>query len=276
MTTETDVARHYATSGLLDRIVAGLGELGVEPDAAKPEDLRPIDEFHIGGFAATEALVGQLDLPKGARILDFGSGVGGPARHFAALTTGEVDGVDLTEEFVETAAALTAMTGVGRVRFHVGSALATPFDDASFDAAFLMHVGMNIADKPALMREAARVLKPGGVFAVYDVMRTGPGDLVHPLPWAKRPETSFVAPPADYRAAAEAAGFAVEAERARRDFALEFFAKQAAILRAKSGPPPLGLHLVMGPEAPQMIANMVASIEAGRIAPVELILRRAG
>jgi SAM-dependent methyltransferase len=125
------------------------------------------------------------------------------------------------------------------------------------------------------MREAVRVLKPGGVFAVYDVMRTGPGDLVYPLPWSKVPETSFVAPPEDYRAAAEAAGFTVEAERARREFALEFFAKQTAILRAKSGPPPLGLHLVMGPEAPQMIANMVANIEAGRIAPVELILRRA-
>ena len=104
-------------------------------------------------------------------------------------------------------------------------------------------------------------------------MRTGPGELQFPLPWAATPGTSFVGTPEDYRKAAEAAGFAVGPTRERRDFALEFFARLRALMEAGGGPPPLGLHLVMGETAGRKIENMVANIRAGRVAPVEMILR---
>ena len=68
-------------------------------------------------------------------------------------------GVDLTAEFVETANALSELVGLsGRVRAVQASALALPADDASFDAATMLHVGMNIADKTALVREVARLV----------------------------------------------------------------------------------------------------------------------
>jgi SAM-dependent methyltransferase len=271
---EPEVARHYGTGGLLDRIRAGLRQAGIDPDRARPADLKPVDEFHIGGAAATEALIDQAQLRRGMRVLDIGCGIGGTARLIAERAAAEMTGIDLTDEFVRTASALSATVGLGdRTRFRTGSALDMPFGDDSFDAALLLHVGMNIADKRALMAEAARVLRPGAPFLLYEVMRTGEGELDFPVPWASTPATSFVATPAQYREAAQAAGFEVAHERERRGFALDFFARMQARI-AESGPPPLGIHLFMGATAREKIANMVANIQAGRIAPVEMILRK--
>lgn len=272
---EAAVARHYGTSGLIDRIMAGLAALGIE--AARLDDLKPVDEFHIGGVAATEALVGQLVLRPGMEVLDIGSGLGGTARQVARATGAQVTGLDLTEEYVAAARTLSAMVGLAEAtRFETGSALAMPFGDARFDAALLLHVGMNIPDKARLFAEARRVLKRGGEFAVYEVMRTGEGELDFPVPWAESAATSFLATPDEYRAAARAAGFALTAERERRAFALDFFARMRERMKAAGGPPPLGIHLLMGESAPDKIANMVANIEAGRIAPVEMIMRAEG
>lgn len=275
MAVEQDVSRHYGIGGLLERIRAGLRQAGVDPERATAADLKPVDEFHIGGAAATEELLAQVPLDPHMAVLDIGSGIGGTARLIAGRTGARVTGVDLTPEFVETATALTALVGMDdRVSFRQGSALDMPFDDASFDLATFIHVGMNIEDKRRLMAEAARVLRPGAHFAVYEVMRTGEGDIAYPVPWAKTPETSFVAPPDAYRAAATAAGFGLLAERNRRDFALDFFTRMRARI-AEHGMPPTGIHLLMGEELRHaMIGNMIANIEAGCIAPVEMILRK--
>jgi len=110
-----------------------------------------------------------------------------------------------------------------RITLQQGSALEMPFDDGSFDAAYMMHVGMNIADKHGLFAEFARVLKPGGVFGVYDVMGTEDDGLIFPLPWAKTPDTSAVATPETYKSAFSDACLTVSAERDQRQFALDFF-----------------------------------------------------
>jgi hypothetical protein len=62
----------------------------------------------------------------------------------------------------------------------------------------------------------------------------------------------------------------------RRDFALESFAAQRAAMQAMGGPPPLGIHLLTGATGREKIQNMIANIEAGRIAPVEMICRLPG
>ena len=148
-----------------------------------------------------------------------------------------------------------------------------PVDDGNFDLATLIHVGMNLPDKVKLFSEVARVLRPDGRFAVYDVMRVGEDHPNFPVPWASTLDGSFLETPENYRAAATTAGFVLHAERARAKFALEFFENLKAVI-AKSGPPPVGLHLVMGQDAPTKIGNMVKAIEDGHVAPVEMIFKK--
>lgn len=273
--TETRVAEHYTTGALLLRVCEALKKLGVDPDAPTPEDLKPVDEFHTGGVQATDDLLGQLSIAPTDRVLDIGSGIGGTARHVAMRTGAHVTGVDLTPEFVETARELSALVGLADLTdFHTGSALALPVKNACIDHALLIHVGMNIEDKASLMTEARRALKPGGTFAIFDVMRAEDetSELIFPLPWSERPETSFVAPLAVYEAAAEDAGFTVTARRLRAGFALKFFEDVFARV-AEHGPSPLGIHLMMRETAGEKLKNYVDNVKAGRIAPTELILK---
>ena len=67
---------------------------------------------------------------------------------------------------------------------NTGNALALPFGENEFDAAYMIYVGMNIADKNQLIGEAARVIKPGGHFVIYDVMQMR-STLPYPLPWSE-------------------------------------------------------------------------------------------
>ncbi|RWE30458.1 MAG: methyltransferase domain-containing protein [Mesorhizobium sp.] len=276
-TVEPGIARHYEISGLEERILAALADTGVDVAHLRAVDLEAVDEFHIGGVAATRDLIGQLGLKPGARLLDIGSGIGGPARFVANNAGVDVTGIDLTQSYVDIATSLSKRTGMAdKTHFVQGSALDMPFADASFDVAMILHVGMNLPDKAKLMSEAARVLKPGGVFAVYDVMRLKDGALAYPLPWASNETISFVATPDDYRSAAAAAGFSVTAERPRGAFAVEFFAAMRARLaaaQAEGRKPSPGLGLVMGEAARTKMANLIAALEGGILAPVELLLR---
>jgi SAM-dependent methyltransferase len=138
----------------------------------------------------------------------------------------------------------------------------------------MFHVGMNIEDKGALMREVARVLAPGGTFAMFDVMQVGSGALTFPFPWGERAEFSFIAPPEHYRAAAADAGLTPMAERERAQFALDFFHAAFEAMKKNGGPPPVGIHLLMRETAGQKLTNYVAEIKAGRLAPVEMIFRK--
>ena len=272
MPANADVSRHYTHGELIEAIRAGLAALGKPPDAVTVDDLAPVDEFHIGGRKATADLLSQLRLSAGMHVLDVGCGLGGAARFVVSRYGCRVTGIDLTTEYVEAGNTLTDWVGLkDRISLHQGSALATPFADRSFDAAYMLHVGMNIADKGRLAQEVARVLRPGSRFGIYDVMRTGPGDLAYPVPWAATAELSAVADPQEYRRALQAAGFSVSGERNRRDFALAFFAELRAKTAAAGGPPPLGLHVLMGSSTPQKLENMIGNISASHIAPIELI-----
>ncbi|WP_306113338.1 MULTISPECIES: class I SAM-dependent methyltransferase [unclassified Roseovarius] len=274
---ETLVANHYAGATLLDNIRAALKEAGVDPDAPGIEDLKPVDEFHTGGLEATDALLDQLQITPETRVLDIGCGIGGAARHVAARTGAHVRGFDLTPDFVDTGAALSELVGMsGQTSFQVGSALDIPEPENSADLALMFHVGMNIEDKETVFSEAARVLTPGGTFALFDVMRGSDAALTYPFPWAEEAAFSFVSPPEDYRAAAKAAGFEQVAERDRSDFAKDFFERVFARIAQAGGPPPVGIHLLMHETGKTKIENYITHLHAGDIAPTEMIFRLPG
>ncbi len=277
MSDHQHVADHYTNGGLLAAIETGVAAMGKTPDDISVDELGPVDEFHIGGRQASEDLLSQLDLTAAHEVLDIGCGLGGGARLVASRYGSRVTGIDLTAEFVAAGNALSGWVGLAdRVTLDHGSALDLPYNADSFHAAYMLHVGMNIADKTALMTAVHRALRPGGVFAVYDIMRNGGGDVTYPMPWAADAETSALAPPDDYKQAFEAAGFEIVAERNRHDFAVAFFERLRARMAAAGSPPPLGLHIVMGGNAAQKLGNMIDGVADGRIAPVELIGRKAG
>lgn len=276
MTGADALTRHYDHGDLLASIKRGIEALGKTAETVTLDDLAAVDEFHIGGRQASIAFLDQMELGVGQEILDIGCGLGGPARFVADHYNCNVTGVDLTAEYISTGQALCDWTCLAdKVTFQQGSALEMPMADASFDHVYMMHVGMNIEDKASLCAEAHRLLRPGGCFGIYDIMLTGPGDLILPVPWSSLPETSFVCSAGAYKEALEAAGFMVTAERNRRDFALEFFEKQKAKAAAAGGPPPLSLHVVMGKNTGEKLGNLVANIAANRVAPIEIIARKA-
>jgi SAM-dependent methyltransferase len=275
MTTQEQVVRHYRHGALEKVLLDALAASGKDIDRLDPTDLSGVDEFHMGGRAATGLLARDLGLSAGQRLLDVGSGIGGPARHFASEFGCMVTGIDLTDEYVEVATELSRRCGLAdRVGFRQGSALALPFDAAAFDVATLIHVGMNIAEKDVLFAEVRRVLKPGGRFGVYDVMRMDERDVPYPMPWAADPDTSFLARPETYRTLLAQAGFSVEQEVDRRQFALERWEMMRADV-AKDGPPPLSLHTLIGPGSHERVGNVIKTLAEGTIAPIQMIARAA-
>ena len=271
---ERQVAEHYTHGTLESAILAGLDKLRGVSEAAPVDQLASVDEFHMGGRAATTAVAEQLRLSPGLRVLDVGCGLGGTARFLATAHGCRIAGVDLTPEYVEVGESLNRQLGLdAHISLSVASALAMPYEDSSFDRCTMLHVGMNISDKNALFSEIARVMKPGGYLVVYDVMRSDDQPLAYPVAWAQDEATSFVGSIEDYRNAMEANGFEILEEINKRDLALEFFKNIKARL-AEGGAPPLGLHIVMGKEAPQKVANMSANIQKGAIAPVQVLARR--
>ncbi|MEL7471539.1 MAG: class I SAM-dependent methyltransferase [Pseudomonadota bacterium] len=270
---EDRVSAHYTTEDLIGRIKAALAAAGADPDAPTPADLKPVDEFHTGGLAATEALLEQVSITPETRVLDIGCGLGGTARYIADRHGAAVTAFDLTPLYIDAAKELTALVGL-EATYHVGSALEMPVADGSADVATMFHVGMNIEDKAGLMSEAARVLAPGGVFALFDVMQMGEGELTFPFPWAEEAAFSFVEVPERYREAAAAAGLEPVAERERKAFTLDFFETAFAAVAEHGGPPPFGIHLLMRETAGQKIQNYVTCVKAGLLAPVEMIFRK--
>ena len=270
--TSAGITDHYASTDIAARLLAAL-RAAQGPDAPiTPDALAPLDHFHGRGVAATRELVALLEPRAGERILDIGCGIGGPARWIAARFGCEVTGIDLTAEFCRAAEALNAATGMtGRVHIRQGSALALPFEDASFDRAYSQNVAMNIADKPTFYREAFRVLKPGGVLALSNL--GGPPH--YPVPWAAVPENSFLATPEQTRGALDDAGFETLVFRDTTEAIRDGYAEMRRRLEAE-GLPPLGLHVLMGERMRELQVNSARNMAEGRLSAIEALVRRPG
>jgi ubiquinone/menaquinone biosynthesis C-methylase UbiE len=266
---------HYSAGGkLADRIAAKLKEAGKSVNELTTTDLAAVDEFHIRGRRATLELGEKLNLRESSSVIDLGSGLGGPARTLAETYGCSVTGIDLTEEFCETANMMSIWLGLEKkVEFVQGDATHLPFPDEHFDAAMTIHVAMNIAAKDKMYAEAKRTLKAGGRFAVYDVIQGDGGDVHFPVPWARDASISHLATHEEMQSLLSDAGFKILETKDSSEESLVWFQEMAKRI-AESGPPPVSFQLFFGDHFPEMARNQVRNLAEGRIRTISYICER--
>jgi SAM-dependent methyltransferase len=266
------VETHYTTGDLGEAILTALKAAGKDIDHLTPDDLAPVDEFHGGQRPATIRLAELVGFTGSERVLDVGSGLGGPSRYLAWRYGCHVSGVDLTAEFVRVAEMLTRRTGLTeRVDYRQGNALDLPFAEMSFDVVWSQNAAMNIADRDRLYREMRRVLKPGGKLALQEVALGPEGPPHYPVQWAREPSISFLLSQEAAREKLDAARFRVLVWQDTTEAALE-----AARRRVGGAEPPAGLgtHLILGPDWQAMARNSVRNLEERRVALFNAVLAR--
>jgi SAM-dependent methyltransferase len=269
------VSSHYGWPGLMEAIEREIRAKGIDPERVTVDQLAPVDNYHAFRLAGTLALASAATITAADRVLDVGGGIGGPARQLAVRFGCRVTVVDLTAEYCAVGERLTAWTGLSdKVSFVQGSALQMPFEDATFDVVWTQHASMNIADKAALYREIARVVRPGGRFAFFDLL-AGPNQPIHfPVPWAADPSVSFVLSPDETRTLITNAGFRETAWLTGSALEAELDRNESSGLETPAVPL-LDSTILNGADSARMGANVVRNLKEGRIVPVIGVFERA-
>jgi SAM-dependent methyltransferase len=186
------------------------------------------DQFGTATRTDLRRIADLLGVGPGHVVVDLGCGAGGPGLVVAQSTGAALVGTDLSAVAVAQARARAAAWGMGdRATFLVDDLSASGLPSGGFDGAMSVDVLWVVPDKPAALREAARVLRPGArfVFTTWEFAQSPPDE----------PQV------ADYRPLLEAAGFAVEHHETDGLFAARFRALSAGLgaareeLRAEAG-----------------------------------------
>jgi ubiquinone/menaquinone biosynthesis C-methylase UbiE len=154
-----------------DEILAKLSARGINLDTLTEDDLKDFDQDHYGGVQVVDILVDKAGIRREHHVLDVCSGMGGPARWIAYRHGCRVTGLDFTGSRVEAAKRLTRRVGLDQVvDFIRGDATAMPLPDARYDVVIGQESWLHIPDKPALIQQCARVVRPAGTIAFTDIV----------------------------------------------------------------------------------------------------------
>lgn len=155
-----------------EQILHALAARGVPLDRLDEDILKDHDQDHFGGTEANDILAAKAGIGAQDVVLDVCSGMGGPARYLAHRIGCRVVGLDFTESRHRGAQRLTQLAHLDHlVGFRHGNALDMPFADATFDVVIGQEAWCHVPDKPRLIAECARVVRPGGVIAFTDILR---------------------------------------------------------------------------------------------------------
>ena len=262
---------YYSPNDLYNKIITGLNKLGKDLSAVTLEDLQPVDEFHIRGDTATNELIKLAEFTPDMHILDVGCGIGGSTRRLSHQTGCCVTGIDLSDEYIDTAQRLTELLKMqDRVNFHAASALELPFDDNFFDGVWSLQMNMNVEDKLSWLKETYRVLKPGGRAVLYEVCGHKNTPLHFPVPWAQDSSMSFLIPPAAFRDVITAAGFVIDVWNDKTDLAQMAFANVPEP-KGELDLPILGVYLLVGNDIRTKAYNLRRNLQEERVSLIETV-----
>jgi SAM-dependent methyltransferase len=275
MANATAVTGYYDGPDLTGVVFDAIRDAGLDPDRLDLAQLAALDEFHALGRPATIALAELVGIEPGARVLDIGAGIGGPARVLADRYRADVTALDATERFCRLNEHLTRATGLAeRVSVVRGDALALPFADAGYELAWVQAVLQNVDDKAHLAAEIERVLVPGGRLAIFEAVQGPAGPPRHfPVPWADDASGSFLVPGQELRDVIAAAGLEILAWN-------EGSAVQPGIAAAAAelpSPPDNGLTLgLLMPNYAARMEGLARNIDEQRIELVQGVAAKPG
>lgn len=120
---------------------------------------------------ANEVLAEWAGIPKGARIIDAGCGLGNSSAWLAQHYNAKVTGITIAPNQAEAATKRITEAGINNVDFKVANYLEMPFEDNSVDVVWAVESVCYATDKGAFYKEAFRVLKPAGKIVIADFIR---------------------------------------------------------------------------------------------------------
>jgi SAM-dependent methyltransferase len=266
-----DIHSYYSPNNLFNKIIEGLNKLGKDLVNVTPDDLQPVDEFHIRGDVATRELIELAEFTPDMHILDVGCGIGGSTRRLSLETGCRVTGIDLSESYIDTAERLTRLLDMqDQVTFHACSALELPFEDNSFDGVWSLQMNMNVEDKLSWLKETYRVIKPGGRAVLYEVCGNKNTPLHFPVPWAQDSSMSFLVPPTLFRDVIMSAGFDIEIWNDKTDLAQKAFANAKEPV-GEANLPILGVYLLVGEDIQTKAYNLHRNLDEERVSLIETV-----
>lgn len=262
---------YYSPNDLYNKIIEGLTMLGKDLSKVTIDDLQPVDEFHIRGDVATKELIELSNFSPEMHIIDVGCGVGGSTRRLAHESGCCVTGIDLSDEYIDTAERLTKLLNMQeRVKFSACSALELPYEDNTFDGAWSIQMNMNIEDKLSWLKEVYRVLKPGGRAVLYEVCGHKNTPIYVPVPWAQDESMSYLVPPEAFRDVLVAAGFDIEVWNDKTDLAQKAFAHMQKPM-GEPELPELGVHMLVGNDILTKAYNLRRNLDEERVSLIETV-----
>lgn len=260
---DSPVEQHYYREGLYETIMHKLQEIGIT--AVTRKDISGVDEFHIRGAAVSQELAKDAGFEKNNTVLDIGCGLGGACRMIAEEYGCNVTGIDITEEYIQTAERLTQLIKVeGKIQFLKSDALHLPFKEESFDFAWTQHVQMNIEDKKTFYTEIYRVLKSGGRFIYYDVLSADQTPLHYPVPWADEASISFLITASALNELLMNLGFVRIQTHDQTPAGMKFF-EELFDKMSKGESPKISLPLLIGATSKEKFENLYRNFKEGKL-----------